>query len=57
MIICSLTFSVLMNFLSPTLHYVLNLMKKKKITKWGYRDGVKRKGDKIIMDCTHGAVG
>ena len=23
----------------------------------GYRDGVKRKGDKIGMDYTHGAVG
>ena len=26
-------------------------------TKWGYRDGVKRKGDKIGMDCTRRAVG
>ena len=26
-------------------------------TKWGYRDGVKSKGDKIGMDYTHGAVG
>ena len=26
------------------------------ITKWGYRDGVKSKGDKIGMDYTHGAV-
>ena len=24
--------------------------------KWGYRDGVKSKGDKIGMDYTHGAV-
>ena len=24
------------------------------ITKWGYRDGVKSKGDKIGMDYTHG---
>ena len=30
---------------------------KRKITRWGYRDGVKRKGDKIGMDYTHGAVG
>ena len=27
-----------------------------KNTKWGYRDGVKSKGDKIGMDYTHGAV-
>ena len=28
-----------------------------KNTKWGCSDGVKRKGDKIGMDYTHGAVG
>ena len=28
-----------------------------KNSKWGYRDGVKSKGDKIGMDYTHGAVG
>ena len=27
------------------------------ITKWGYRDGVKRKGEKIGVDYTRGAVG
>ena len=27
------------------------------ITKWGCRDGVKKEGDKIGIDCTHGAVG
>ena len=26
-------------------------------TQWGYRDGVKSKGNKIGMDYTHGAVG
>ena len=31
-------------------------MKILQITKWGYRDGVKSKGDKIGMDYTHGAV-
>ena len=28
-----------------------------KFTTWGYRDGAKRKGDKIGMDYTHGTVG
>ena len=27
-----------------------------KSTKWGYRDSVKSKGDKIGIDYTHGAV-
>ena len=27
------------------------------IYKWGYKDGVKSKGDKIGMDYTHDAVG
>ena len=31
-------------------------MKNSSNYKWGYRDGVKSKGDKIRMDYTHGAV-
>ena len=34
-----------------------NLMKNSSNYKVGLRDGVKRKGGKIAMDRTHGAVG
>ena len=37
---------------APFIHGQVN-----QITRWGYRDGVKRKGDKIGMDYTHDAVG
>ena len=40
----------------PCPHSMTSKWKILQITKWGYRDGVKSKGDKIAMDYTHGAV-
>ena len=47
------------DFSVHTCMLLLHIQVNKKFFKLqrGYRDGVKRKGDKIEMDCTHGAVG
>ena len=53
----SLCMAIMQNH--PYIHSttVLCDISKWKITKWGYRDGVNRKKDKITMDCRDGAVG
>ena len=54
-IICSLTFLLLVEQLIMGRDNTLQV--NEKFFKWGYRVGVKSKGDKIGMDYTHGAVG